>query len=283
MTAKGKVNASNVQAGDRIIVDTRGGAYEGDTVRPSQTKTGDHTVIVRVQDKLKAAGRRGYVIVTSVGQFYAEPIQTMHLAPEDGAGLKRAHQAALDEYEARVSGEVLVGVGTLAGVKTLAETNDAILAQIVQDEVDADHGPALDEDAKRDVAPLDEVRGPVAEVAGLPSKLGLIQPRVSIPGLNPDLKLDHTPNLTFDQSPVAESTWRVSFERIGRRRDVADLDVTVPAGAKDRVQDYLAEAIWRYAGRFMVSRDFEVSVDPETWRVMIGWGRFGAGRVARVS
>lgn len=97
MTAKGKINASNVTTNDRIIVNTNGGAYEGDTIRPSATKTGEGVVIVRVLDKLKAAGRRGYVIVTSAGQFYAEPIQTMWLAPEDNAGIKRAYAEAVAE------------------------------------------------------------------------------------------------------------------------------------------------------------------------------------------
>ena len=59
MTAAGKINASNVTTTDRIIVNTNGGAYEGDAIRPSQTKTGEGVVIVRVLDKLKAAGRRG--------------------------------------------------------------------------------------------------------------------------------------------------------------------------------------------------------------------------------
>lgn len=106
MTAKGKINASNVTTNDRIIVNTNGGAYEGDTIRPSATKTGEGVVIVRVLDKLKAAGRRGYVIVTSAGQFYAEPIQTMWLAPEDNAGIKRAYAEALIEDAARPAVEV---------------------------------------------------------------------------------------------------------------------------------------------------------------------------------
>jgi hypothetical protein len=106
MTAKGKINASNVTTTDRIIVNTNGGAYEGDTVRPSATKTGEGVVIARVLDKLKAAGRRGYVIVTSAGSFYAEPIQTMWLAPEDNAGIKRAYAEALIEDAARPAVEV---------------------------------------------------------------------------------------------------------------------------------------------------------------------------------
>jgi hypothetical protein len=96
MTAKGKINASNVTTNDRIIVNTNGGAYEGDSIRPSATKTGEGVVIVRVLDKLKVSNRRGYLIVTSAGSFYAEPIQTMWLAPEDNAGIKRALAEALE-------------------------------------------------------------------------------------------------------------------------------------------------------------------------------------------
>lgn len=101
MTAKGKINASAVNNTHRIIVNTNSGAYEGDSVRPSQTKTGEGVVVTRVLDKLKCSNRRGYMIVTGEGSFYAEPIQTMILAPEDPAGIKRAHVEALAEDNAR--------------------------------------------------------------------------------------------------------------------------------------------------------------------------------------
>lgn len=97
MTAKGKINASNVNDTHRIIVNTNSGAYEGDTIRPSATKTGEGVVVTRVLEKLKCSNRRGYIIVTGVGSFYAEPIQTMFLAPEDAPGVKRAHVEALEE------------------------------------------------------------------------------------------------------------------------------------------------------------------------------------------
>lgn len=96
MTAKGKINASNVNDTHRIIVNTNGGAYEGDTIRPSATKTGEGVVVTRVLDKLKCSNRRGYIIVTGEGTFYAEPIQTMWLAPEDPAGIKRAYAEAVE-------------------------------------------------------------------------------------------------------------------------------------------------------------------------------------------
>jgi hypothetical protein len=102
--AKGKVNASEVQVGQRIIVNTNGSAYpwvEGTSISPSRTKTGENVVVTTVTDKMKARGARGYVIVTGQGSFYAEPIQTMWLAPEDAAGIKRAHVEAIEEQGAR--------------------------------------------------------------------------------------------------------------------------------------------------------------------------------------
>jgi hypothetical protein len=98
MTAKGKINASKVQINDRIIVKV---SADG-TVRPSDTKTGEGVQVARVTDKgMRAAGQyeaRGkYIVETSVGSFEAAPIQTMWLAPEDAAGVKRAHVEALIE------------------------------------------------------------------------------------------------------------------------------------------------------------------------------------------
>lgn len=98
MTAKGKINASKVQAGDRVIVKVNSDG----TVRPSDTKTGEGVQIARVTDKgMRAAGQyeaRGkYIVHTSAGSFEAAPIQTMWLAPEDAAGIKRAHVEALAE------------------------------------------------------------------------------------------------------------------------------------------------------------------------------------------
>jgi hypothetical protein len=98
MTAKGKINASNVQTGNRIIVKV---SADG-TVRPSDTKTGEGVQVAQVLGKLFRAAQgpyeaRGkYVIITSAGTFEAAPIQTMFLAPEDAAGIKRAHVEALE-------------------------------------------------------------------------------------------------------------------------------------------------------------------------------------------
>lgn len=103
MTAKGKINASNVQINDRIIVQENDGVTRTDTIRPSDTKTGEGVRVARVTGKtFRAASgpyeRRGkYIIETTAGWFEAAPIQTMWLAPEDAAGIKRAYAEAVAE------------------------------------------------------------------------------------------------------------------------------------------------------------------------------------------
>lgn len=102
MTAKGKINASNVTTGDRIIVKARFDAEGHERITESATKTGEGVFIARVVGKtFRAAGQyeaRGkYIIETTAGSFEAAPIQTMWLAPEDAAGVKRAHVEALAE------------------------------------------------------------------------------------------------------------------------------------------------------------------------------------------
>jgi hypothetical protein len=96
--AAGKVNASEATEGMRIIVKV---SADG-TVTPSRTKTGEGVQVARIIEKgFRAAGRyeaRGkYVIHTSAGSFDAAPIQTMFLAPEDPAGIKRAMAEAVAE------------------------------------------------------------------------------------------------------------------------------------------------------------------------------------------
>ncbi|AAT36789.1 Pas41 [Actinoplanes phage phiAsp2] len=97
--AKGKVNASEATEGMRIIVKVSYDAEGHATIRPSSTKTGEGVFVARIIEKgFRAAGRyeaRGkYVIHTSAGSFDAAPIQTMWLAPEDPAGIKRARAEA---------------------------------------------------------------------------------------------------------------------------------------------------------------------------------------------
>lgn len=94
MTAAGKINASKVQAGDRILV-KRSTVNEG-VAQLSDTKTGEGVHVARVTFKeFIPAGRnqaRGtYTIHTTSGISPGHmPVQTMWLAPEDAAGIKRA-------------------------------------------------------------------------------------------------------------------------------------------------------------------------------------------------
>ena len=98
MTAAGKVNASKVEAGDRIIIIEA----ENGTIHESRNKTGENVYVVRVTGKrFRAAqgpyeARGKYIIETTAGEFEAATIQTMWLAPEDAAGIKRAHVEALE-------------------------------------------------------------------------------------------------------------------------------------------------------------------------------------------
>lgn len=103
MPAAGKTNASRVQINERIIVRVS----EDGTVRPSDTKTGEGVHVARVTGKGAVQGgrtntgrgtsRMHYSIETTSGTISAAPIQTMWLAPEDAAGVKRAHVEALAE------------------------------------------------------------------------------------------------------------------------------------------------------------------------------------------
>lgn len=103
MAAKGKINASNVNETHRIIVKV----LPDGTVRESATKTGEGVRVARVLSKTFRAAQgpyeaRGkYVIETTSGSFEAAAIQTMWLAPEDPAGIKRAYAEAVDEENER--------------------------------------------------------------------------------------------------------------------------------------------------------------------------------------
>ncbi len=136
MTAKGKINASKVQAGDRIIVRDHFDPEGHVRVNVSGTKTGEGTHIARVVGKDKAINRRGYLIRTTAGDFYADSIQTMWLAPEDAAGIKRAHVEALAE-------------DILRDAADRAALDAEIKASGVLDDA---HAEALAEDIERDPA-----------------------------------------------------------------------------------------------------------------------------------
>lgn len=78
------------------------------------------------------------------------------------------------------------------------------------------------------------------------------------------------------REPV-EAHYRVTFERIGRTHDVAPLDATVTAPDEDHATR-LAEAVYRYARRFLVSSEVDVHVDLNDNTVMIFCGFHTGGK-----
>lgn len=66
----------------------------------------------------------------------------------------------------------------------------------------------------------------------------------------------------------------IRFERIGRTRNVPDLPIAGDPSDLDNV----AEQAWKYAGKFLGSRGYDVDVLPDG-RVLIEFGRFGQGTV----
>jgi hypothetical protein len=138
MPAAGKTNASRVQINDRIIVRV---AADG-TVWESTTKTGEGVQVARVTGKHAVQGgrtatgrgtsRMHYLIETSAGPINAAPVQTFWLAPEDNAGIKRAHAEALaEDAERTVEREALAEDFRTSGA------------------LDDNHAEALAEDAER--------------------------------------------------------------------------------------------------------------------------------------
>jgi hypothetical protein len=131
MTAAGKINASKVQAGDRIIVrDTRDGVDGKPGITCSHTKTGEGRRVARVIGKTQVNAdnygrrtQRWYRIETTEGSFDAAPIQTMFLAPDDAAGIKRAYVEALAEDAERTQAAELSSGN--AAVDAWCEENDA--------------------------------------------------------------------------------------------------------------------------------------------------------------
>lgn len=66
----------------------------------------------------------------------------------------------------------------------------------------------------------------------------------------------------------------VKFARIGRTHEVADL----PIEGDSTDWDVVAEQVWNYARRFLLSRDFLVTVSQDGV-VWIDGGRFGEGQL----
>lgn len=78
----------------------------------------------------------------------------------------------------------------------------------------------------------------------------------------------------LDETRPAQSQYRVTYERVGRRRDVPPL-TTVAAGA-----DHLAELIHADARPYLLSSDVEVFVDLEAMTGHILCGFNSGGRFA---
>lgn len=135
MTAAGKINASKLEVGMRILVQVGVAIdFEGTIgTRESSRKTGENVRTARViaKDFRAAKGpyeaRGKYVITTTEGTFEAATIQTMFLAPEDAAGIKRAHVEALAmdaEFEAAkdVAGEDAYDAETIEEIEKAINT-----------------------------------------------------------------------------------------------------------------------------------------------------------------
>lgn len=84
--------------------------------------------------------------------------------------------------------------------------------------------------------------------------------------------------------PVLTVTYLVTFERIGRTRNVPAHEVQVVAPRSQQAQA-LAEKLHRFAGKRLGSRWFDVDVTLETdlssGTVLLDAGRFGKGTITR--
>jgi hypothetical protein len=69
-------------------------------------------------------------------------------------------------------------------------------------------------------------------------------------------------------------TYRVTFERIGRRRDVEPLIITVDGYDRQDLAEEIGRKVHRYVGKFLTAREYAVSVllDPKM--------KFGNGGIA---
>src|SRR4051812_24170691 len=119
MTAAGKTTAARITTGDRILVKHYTQDNEADratleylgkerALGISATKTGAGVTVARVLsvEAIMVTGgrrdRRVYEIHTTEGTLRNNaPAQTLTMAPEDAAGIKRAHAEALAEDAVR--------------------------------------------------------------------------------------------------------------------------------------------------------------------------------------
>ena len=67
------------------------------------------------------------------------------------------------------------------------------------------------------------------------------------------------------------ATFIVKFDRVGRHHEVPDFHVTAEPGDWDSVM----WSIYGHVGRFLMSGEYYVSLDPEDGTGLIDGGRFG--------
>lgn len=179
MPAQGKTNASRVTTGDRILV-----YVEGDYREVSRTKTGPGVQVARVTGKTMAGGR--YYLETSAGPVKnLAPIQTMWLAPEDAAGIKRAHVEALKEDQDRDHAEKVRAQLRTATTEALEDAlTDAppSLAALIQEELDFRHQAAVAEMARAQEEGLVE-----RAQAGVAEALDRLAPALKAEALEPEV------------------------------------------------------------------------------------------------
>lgn len=259
MTAKGKVTASKVEIGQRVLVERESADLAKLMNRepilvPSSRST--KATVARVLDiKIEMEEADGYYrtravryyrIITTAGPVVVVAHSTLTLTPETPAAVNRAHAQALEEDQVRslnkAEEERRSATPSTQGLTPPALTEDEAVAAI--------------QEATKDprAVTIIEVRGPVAEVAEL------------------------TPPLAEEEAP-RDTTYTVQFARIGAHFTVPSLTVTVPADRMGSAGDFVAEAVWRYAGKFLVSGEFMVDVNLFTGIVWIDRGRFGKGNV----
>lgn len=75
--------------------------------------------------------------------------------------------------------------------------------------------------------------------------------------------------------------YRITPERIGRRNDIPPFTVVIEDPTEEDAQ-HLAEALHTYAKAYLLSQNFDVSLDLRTGKWFIAHGRFGKGTVEKI-
>ena len=70
------------------------------------------------------------------------------------------------------------------------------------------------------------------------------------------------------------TTTTITFDRIGRNHSVPPLVIDGDPDGQD-----VADAVYKYARKFLMSSDYEVTANLQTGRVSIDYGRFGEGTI----